>query len=182
MGVFEDEDEDVYNKEDMSRYDFSLGPSSSKPKKSRFEPLMPQVEVLEGFIFTTRLTTHKKIFPAPKLPENYKVVHSTKKSRFEQLPKENVPQKKPGLDRHSMTAVERGVLMNHQDDTKKILENAKALIITTKESTEEESTNIREKKEFQPFAAFPEKQARYEEYLKLVKIGQKGIKFFVHIL
>ena len=167
----------------MSQYDFSLGgPSSSKPKKSRFEPLMPQDKVLEGFIFTVRLTTHKKIFPPPKLPENYKVVHSTKKSRFEQLPpKEIIPQKKPGLDRHSMTAVERGVLLNHQDDMKKILENAQALVATSKESTEE-STNASEKKEFQPFAAYPEKQARYEGYLKLIKAGQKGIKLYLFMI
>lgn len=136
----------------------------------------------------------KKFFPPPKLPPGYNLpYHSIKKSRFEpvQSSAQYDKTKKQGLHRHDITANERALILDEP------LPNSLKDIITTSdqqksssleknyESSDKNSSSINIKSElddekssnthvFKPFVSNPDKQKRYEQFLKLAKLGQKG--------
>lgn len=82
VGAFEADDEDIYAREDMSSYDFALGPPSKK--KSRWVDPKKDTDssCLEGFAKSTQPLSSVKNYPAPTLPKDFKAMHITKKSRF----------------------------------------------------------------------------------------------------
>lgn len=84
MGAFEAEDDDIYAKEDMSRYDFALGPKG-KTKKRWSEEKKSKPVCIEGFVPSKEQLDPKKIFAAPVLPKDFQPVHKGKKSRFSPL-------------------------------------------------------------------------------------------------
>ncbi|XP_070529276.1 G patch domain-containing protein 1 homolog isoform X2 [Cardiocondyla obscurior] len=83
VGAFEADDEDIYQRDDMSRYDFALGPER-KPKTrwSQDEPSSSRTDCLEGFTPAKKRLERKKIFKLPELPKNFLPVHAVRKSRF----------------------------------------------------------------------------------------------------
>ncbi|KAL1450559.1 hypothetical protein WDU94_002909 [Cyamophila willieti] len=74
VGAFEEEDDDIYATEDMTRYDFSLAPSGSrtttKSKKPDPTPAAKDGEVV-GFRKSETECLFVKMFPPPQLPSNY---------------------------------------------------------------------------------------------------------------
>ncbi|KAK0168075.1 hypothetical protein PV327_001913 [Microctonus hyperodae] len=84
VGAFEADDDDIYERDDMSRYDFTLGPETKKnnrkAKSSGFESL--SCKHLEGFVLAETRLERKKLFSPPKLSENFKPIHVIRKSRF----------------------------------------------------------------------------------------------------
>ncbi|XP_033211365.1 G patch domain-containing protein 1 homolog [Belonocnema kinseyi] len=85
VGAFEEEDEDIYAKEDMSNYDFVLGPK--KQSKSRWnrdeEGNSSKVPgCLEGFVPAKNPIERRKIYKPPELPKDFKPIHVPRKSRF----------------------------------------------------------------------------------------------------
>ena len=85
VGAFEEDDEDIYAKEDMSRYDFTLGPTKqSKSRWSRNEKAdSSKVHgCLEGFVPAKNPIDRRKIFKPPELPNDFKPIHVVKKSKF----------------------------------------------------------------------------------------------------
>lgn len=86
VGAFEADDEDIYQRDDMSRYDFALGPEK-KASKSRWSEKHNESECskenyLEGFVPATRNLERKKIFEPPELPKDFEPFHAVRKSRF----------------------------------------------------------------------------------------------------
>uniref|UniRef100_A0A8D2ZMQ3 G-patch domain-containing protein n=1 Tax=Scophthalmus maximus TaxID=52904 RepID=A0A8D2ZMQ3_SCOMX len=84
VGALEDEDEDVYHKDSMSRYDTELG--GEEPGDGLYGWTAPQQytkrrdasylgKILEGFTLTQRAGEEKTIFPPPTLPRDYRPVH-----------------------------------------------------------------------------------------------------------
>ncbi|KYM96018.1 PREDICTED: G patch domain-containing protein 1 homolog [Cyphomyrmex costatus] len=83
VGAFEADDEDIYEKEDMSRYDFALGPEcKAKTRWSQEKPSSSQTDCLDNFIYAKERLESKKIFKPPELPKNFVPVHTIRKSRF----------------------------------------------------------------------------------------------------
>ncbi|XP_024880685.1 G patch domain-containing protein 1 homolog [Temnothorax curvispinosus] len=85
VGAFEADDEDIYEREDMSRYDFTLGPERKTNNKTRWSQegsSSSQTDCLEGFIRAKERLESKKVFKAPELPKDFAPVHAIRKSRF----------------------------------------------------------------------------------------------------
>ncbi|XP_063976054.1 G patch domain-containing protein 1 homolog [Diachasmimorpha longicaudata] len=120
VGAFEADDEDIYARDDMSRYDFTLGPETQKKAIRPSESSTPK-NSLEGFVPATNALQRKKHFPSPDLPKDFKPVHRVRKSRFspadEPLPRESVRRK--GLGRHDMTANDRSVILGESSSSVK---------------------------------------------------------------
>ncbi|GIY89373.1 g patch domain-containing protein 1 [Caerostris extrusa] len=108
VGAFEDDDEDIYTKDDMSQYDFS----EMEPIKNSNAPDMKQQlnslsTVLKGFCLASQPATVKKYYPPPELPHNYRPIHRTATK--------NVPQSDSKFkSRHSMSAEDRSLLIGEK--------------------------------------------------------------------
>ncbi|PSN30385.1 G patch domain-containing protein 1 [Blattella germanica] len=181
VGAFEEDDEDIYSREDMSQYDFSLESTSTasklKNQKSRFDTLPNFAgDILEGFILGKSSDSFKKHFPPPLLPKEFQPVHISRKSRFEPVPSLNDANKK-GLQRHNITAIDRAAILEEPVSTSVPHKTAKT---ETKEDCSVQTTKITEKlapnqgySNFRPFVADPEKEKRYEKFMELSRKGEK---------
>ncbi|XP_059608725.1 G patch domain-containing protein 1 homolog [Phlebotomus argentipes] len=107
VGALEDEDDDIYTRDDMTQYDFSLE-DQKKPTNSRMRQDRVQLGVLEGFIATQDAASGKfstRIFridlPRDFQPKNFLV----RRSRFAPLPPEVEQQlkEKPKSDKKSLS-------------------------------------------------------------------------------
>lgn len=195
VGAFEDDDEDIYVHEDMSQYDFSLAgePTTSKQKQQTTTDALTNYYAggtLIGFVLGTNAMTRKKYFPPPILPQGFKPVHVTRKSRFEPAPTEKLSlskeqshtSRKKGLQRHNLTATDRAQILSEatpksavQKDSVRSPTQEKCERLPAAELKKTENFDASKKgySHFQPFVAYPEKQKRYEQYLTLCKVGQK---------
>nr|CAG4636774.1 EOG090X013U [Ceriodaphnia reticulata]SVE72769.1 EOG090X013U [Ceriodaphnia reticulata] len=110
VGAFEDEDEDIYGKDDMSQYDFELG--GAKPKKKNSQLLaLPCSDVLDGFVRATRTepSIHKH-YPPPVVPRDFVPIHRSQNSRFDLKPITEAEMR--GLGRHDLNAHQRASILN----------------------------------------------------------------------
>lgn len=90
VGAFEDEDEDIYVKDDMSHYDFELTAEASKEKVARSENL-----VLGVFVIAKTASSPIQNFPPPVIPGSFSGKHNIKRSRFEPVLEEpKAPERK----------------------------------------------------------------------------------------
>ncbi|XP_015596124.1 G patch domain-containing protein 1 homolog isoform X2 [Cephus cinctus] len=118
VGVFEVDDEDIYAKDDMSRYNFALGPerkTKSRWSQKEDSASTSQEKCIEGFIYAKNRLEDKKIFKPPELPPDFKPIHVARKSRFyppidQNLIYENGKPK--GLARHDLNAEDRYKIIN----------------------------------------------------------------------
>uniref|UniRef100_A0A336L580 CSON004539 protein n=1 Tax=Culicoides sonorensis TaxID=179676 RepID=A0A336L580_CULSO len=209
VGALEEDDDDIYARDDMSRYDFSLDDHKKTKLKAIAAP-PKHSDVIDGF---TKPKDAKKAFQKIfkiSMPDNFKPKNwMVKRSRFDPLPPETAKKiqdenlyKKQGLGRHDLKPDERGQLLKDDKTTKsdlkpskcsdkellaKILEKSnnftKAGVIHLNEEVQKENEDIQKKASkiteglkssssasssspgvFIPFAADPEKQARYEKF------------------
>lgn len=181
----------------MSQYDFSLEsePTTSKQKQQTTTDALANYYAggtLIGFVLGTNARTRKKYFPLPVLPQGFKPVHVTRKSRFEPAPTETVSlskeeqshiSRKKGLQRHNLTATDRAQILSEttaksavQNDNVRssTQEKCEGLPAAELKKTENSDASKKGYTYFKPFIAHPEKQKRYEQYLTLCKVGQKG--------
>ncbi|XP_046604837.1 G patch domain-containing protein 1 [Neodiprion virginianus] len=115
VGAFEVEDEDIYSKEDMSQYDFSLEPKNrQKSRWTHEKPTTSQTKCIEGFVPAKSRFEARKTFKVPEPPKDFKPVHIIRKSRFEpsiqSTSLENARRK--GLGRHDLRAEDRARIIN----------------------------------------------------------------------
>uniref|UniRef100_A0A1B6DZX4 G-patch domain-containing protein n=1 Tax=Clastoptera arizonana TaxID=38151 RepID=A0A1B6DZX4_9HEMI len=170
VGAFEEEDEDIYAKDDMNRYDFALDTPAmlaEKRKKEKHSKLLAKSSsdagILEGFIASTS-TIKRNIYPPPALPKDFIPRHVTRTSRFE--PKTIQKDVNNSVwNEQQLTAIDRTAIVN---ETPKVHEEVPAKR-TEIDSIEKTIT------EFKPFKTDPEKQERYEKYLTLVKQGKEDL-------
>ncbi|XP_063236605.1 G patch domain-containing protein 1 homolog [Bacillus rossius redtenbacheri] len=166
VGALEEDDEDIYGREDMSQYDFALdaAPSGDAPARSRPTVSTSGRDVLEGFVAAvTRQLERVARFPPPTLPPDYQPCHRTRASRFE-------PATGPAPARRALGTADRAVVVGEErgDDQQERRRLAEAAARLT-EGLAPASTA-----EFRPFAAQPDKQRRYEQFLTLDKLGEAG--------
>ena len=206
VGAFEEDDEDIYCQEDMSQYDFSLESTSKTAKQRSSEHSVKSLprfgeSVLEGFILGKNSDTFKKYFPPPILPQGFQPKHQPKISRFQSLDnnstalssnkiKDSSDSKKKGPQRPNITAVERAAIIGDEILTPPS-DNTNVIIKVEEDEESETVSKIPDKltvstglgySKFKPFAAYPEKEKRYEKYLELLKKGQKGKYIFILII
>ncbi|XP_046752657.1 G patch domain-containing protein 1 homolog [Diprion similis] len=115
VGAFEAEDEDIYSREDMSQYDFSLEPKSrQKSRWTHEKPETSQSKCIEGFVPAKNRLEARKTFKLPDLPKGFNPVHIIRKSRFEPTIEstslENARRK--GLGRHDLRVEDRARIIN----------------------------------------------------------------------
>lgn len=114
VGAFEADDEDIYEKEDMSRYDFALGPErKTKTRWSQEGPSSSQTDCLQDFVHAKERLESKKVFKPPELPKDFTPVHIVRKSRFYPpiaAPVENNKHREP------LNAIDRARILGDSDD------------------------------------------------------------------
>ncbi|XP_011646122.1 G patch domain-containing protein 1 homolog isoform X1 [Pogonomyrmex barbatus] len=117
VGAFEADDEDIYEKEDMSSYDFALGPErKTKTRWSQDGPSSSQTDCLEGFVCAKERLESKKVFKPPELPKDFTPIHAIRKSRFYPpitAPVENNKRKEP------LNAIDRMRILEDSDERSK---------------------------------------------------------------
>jgi hypothetical protein len=181
----------------MSQYDFTLEsePTTSKQRQPTTTDALVNYYAggtLIGFVLGTNATAQKKYFPPPVLPGGFKPVHVARKSRFESAPTEKLSfskeeqsqtSRKKGLQRHNLTATDRAQILNEttpksavqKDNVRSSTqEKCERIPATELKTTENFDASKKGYSHFRPFVAHPEKQKRYEQYLTLCKVGQKG--------
>ena len=109
VGAFEDEDEDIYGKDDMSQYDFELGGAKPKTKSSQLLAL-PCSDILDGFVRATKSEPINKHYPPPVVPRDFVPIHRSQNSRFDLKPITEAEMK--GLGRHDLNAHQRAAIIN----------------------------------------------------------------------
>ena len=108
VGAFEDEDEDIYSRDDMSQYDFELG--GAKTKKANLNLLaLPCSDILDGFVRAAEPQPLLKVYPPPLIPRDFNPIHRSG-SRFDVKPVDEVAFR--GLGRHDLNAHQRAVILN----------------------------------------------------------------------
>ena len=113
VGAYEEDDEDIYQRDDMSRYDFALdanmddkiedGDNSANTKnkrKSRWNQDVTEnlIPALEGFVLAKESSTLlQKRFDPPDLPQGFQPrgLKKTKSTRFETSSDENLTTTNP---------------------------------------------------------------------------------------
>ncbi|XP_037548305.1 G patch domain-containing protein 1 [Nematolebias whitei] len=89
VGALEDDDEDVYHRDSMSKYDTVLGgeepgdglygwtaPHQYTKRRDRSKDASYLGKILEGFTLAQKPPEEKTVFPPPSLPSNYRPVHN----------------------------------------------------------------------------------------------------------
>ncbi|CAB0000370.1 unnamed protein product, partial [Nesidiocoris tenuis] len=184
VGAFEEEDADIYARDDMSQYDFALETPASLREKKRLErskrseqlAITGGEDVIEGFVPAKNPPVKAKHFPPPTLPPGYQPYHRPRKSRFGPE-KSNVPEIK-GKSR-ALDSDDRSVILGEKSSSKKQLEkpldeeNERNEPVSDIPMPELPPPDPKDDMNFRPFIGDPPKQARYEKYLQFVKIGAK---------
>jgi len=108
VGAFEDEDEDIYSRDDMSQYDFVMGGSKSKKPDSNLLAITCS-GIIEGFVLAAKPQPTSKIYPPPNLPKDFNPIHRSG-SRFDVKPVDEAAFR--GLGRHDLNAHQRAAILN----------------------------------------------------------------------
>lgn len=163
VGALEEEDEDIYAKDDMTQYDFSLG--DKKKKNRRMLPQTKEVGVLDGFSESSTNSNVNKIVHIVELKANFKPRNwLQRKSRFDPLPEEkqslltqNDDTQRKGLGRHDL----------NPDDRRNILEGVNRKTETMEKSKTEASDS---KKSFlqQINEKYKERESKTKKLLDLL--------------
>lgn len=128
VGAFEADDEDIYEREDMSRYDFALDPEHKKKTRwTQDAPSSSQNDCLDGFVCAKEKLAKKKIFKSPELPNNFVPVHAVRKSRF--YPPIAVPVEN-GKRREPLNAIDRARILEDPDERSKKVSSVASNIIS----------------------------------------------------
>lgn len=114
VGAFEEDDDDIYAKDDMTKYDFLLGGKanvSSRPKKA----IENKTNFIEGFVEGEANVSTKKVFrvnvPRSFEPRNWQ----KRRSRFgPETTILNETEQKQRIGRHDMKPSQRGQILNEK--------------------------------------------------------------------
>ena len=185
VGAFEEDDDNIYQRDDMSRYDFSLpadhemsqSPQKSvkKDRKSRWGESSVEASLitcLEGFALSKKSTSIlTKRFEPPEIPKGFQPKGvKNKKSRFE-------PSKDDVLKDTNPTPEERRRVISDEAEKEEFrnepTESEEQIRQFLAENFSAHQSDINSDN-FKPFAKDAAKQKRYEQYLVCVKNGRKN--------
>lgn len=203
VGAMEEDDDDVYAKDDMGRYDFTLDNSKKGKPKKKEEP--QNLLIVDGFQKPNTGETKKRPNQIYKieLPIGFKPKNwGVRKSRFEPIDVEVEQQileenqyKKKGIGRHDLNPEERGNLLNERKEKPKqsLLEiiNSKSFIKEghdvqkEKEDLQKEAAKITQHLDpktgaFKPFVMDSDKQIRYDSFLMFSGTREDEITEFMN--
>lgn len=137
VGAFEEEDEDIYAKDDMTRYDFSLADKQPQQKKAQY---VQQRHVIDGFSEDKSNITQPQPFVID-LPRDFKPRNwLQRRSRFTPLDAERARKiaeadyKKAGLGRHDLNPEQRAQLLGESQVKKNPFKTASS--VSSKEQQE----------------------------------------------
>uniref|UniRef100_A0A131Z3L8 G patch domain-containing protein 1 n=1 Tax=Rhipicephalus appendiculatus TaxID=34631 RepID=A0A131Z3L8_RHIAP len=193
VGAFEEDDSDIYAREDMSQYSFELTDEpEDKPRKvlpaiegGRSKSIHQLTKTLEGFHLAKEPPLVMKFYPPPKIPADFQPIHKAPKRerrRFEEPKSELCKDKKTEhsgsvFDLISPADKERLESIKKTGST----EIVKATVDSSKTqpplhvSQKASSTNTPSPvpvtepgKPMKPFARDEAKQRRFEQYLSLM--------------
>ncbi|KAG5200637.1 hypothetical protein JEQ12_005171 [Ovis aries] len=135
VGALEEEDDDIYAMETLSKYDTVLkdeepgdglygwtAPRQYKSQKESEKDLRYIGKILDGFSLASKPLSSKKVYPPPELPRDYRPVHyfrpvvaaTSENSHLLQVLSESAgkPTNDPGThSRHQLNACKRGELL-----------------------------------------------------------------------
>lgn len=113
VGAFEEDDEDIYVKEDMSKYDYEMTGEAqgNKATSSSVEKL-----IFGMFTIAKGKGVAQEKFPPPIIPASFSGKHNVKKSRFEPVATET-PQ--PTVNRKEINASIRAKYLGESDNSEK---------------------------------------------------------------
>ena len=206
VGALEEEDDDIYELDDLSRYDKSLE-DAKKTKKKPAAIKQADSSLIEGFAKASISDSSVRVFNVDLsrnfMPRNW----LTRRSRFAPLDRSRARQleegnkhKVLGLGRHDLKPEERGALLNEKvdkpvqrkeervenplkdDAEERRLRNEKRIQESAKKITELLNRNqfVTENNEtFKPFAGNADKQERYEKFLQLKTTKETEIAKFL---
>ncbi|XP_066592030.1 G patch domain-containing protein 1 homolog [Prorops nasuta] len=138
VGAFEADDDDIYEREDMSRYDFTLGPEHKKKSRwSKHDHVMSH-DCLEGFINAKNNLKAENLFPPPVLPKNFVPVHLVRKSRF-YPPIEFQPQNNKHRE---LNAKDRGRILDDGSQSTNLISTSLPITTVTKCSTDNRTQSV----------------------------------------
>lgn len=208
VGALEEEDDDIYEHDDMSKYDRSLEDAANVKKKQK---AIKQVDssIIDGFSKATLSDSSVRVFTVDLsrnfIPRNW----LTRRSRFTPLDQNRAKllddknkHKVLGLGRHDLKPEERGALLNEtiakkpevevekpkepEDLQKKLQDAAEAKRARIQESAKRITELLNSKQfvsesneKFLPFMGSAEKQARYDKFLTLKTSNEKEIEKFL---
>ena len=200
VGVYEEEDEDIYAKDDASRYDFYIEPSQTNKdigvkRSSRWEDTQDH-QYLQGFVPEKTPSKLNKAtrFSPPQLPSNYRP-NPIRKTRFahndvkNDLPscnqQDDVTSRSQSVQKPTIGSLDEKP-SNLNDSIKLESDNAKQNVATSSEDLRilvEEIQNQHKASSavlssdssntFKPYANDPPKQKRYEQYIICLKNGRR---------
>ncbi|CAH0545951.1 unnamed protein product [Brassicogethes aeneus] len=107
VGAFEEEDEDIYMKEDMSKYDFELTREKKKLKDTSGAANL----IFDLFVKSKTPLVVKKVYPPPSIPHSFTGKHKVKKSRFEPIVEET-----PSTSRKDITPAVRAKYLGEPEN------------------------------------------------------------------
>ncbi|XP_004600763.2 G patch domain-containing protein 1 [Sorex araneus] len=135
VGALEEEDDDIYATETLSKYDTVLrdeepgdglygwtAPKQYRGQKDSEKDLRYVGKILDGFSLASKPLSSKKTYPPPDLPKDFRPVHyfrpvvaaTTENSHLRQVLSESAGKAAPGLgtqSRHQLNASKRGELL-----------------------------------------------------------------------
>ncbi|KAH8405038.1 hypothetical protein KR222_005561 [Zaprionus bogoriensis] len=131
VGAFEEEDDDIYASDDITRYDFSL--ADKRPKQKKIQHIQ-QRNVIDGFSEDKSSTTHNKPYdidlPRDFSPRNW----LQRKSRFAPIDaqrarklEEQTEYKKAGLGRHDLDPEKRAQMLGESQTKKNPFKSASSV-------------------------------------------------------
>lgn len=128
VGAFEDDDDDIYAKDDMSKYDFLLGGKANASKKPT-KAIESTKTFIDGFVESPSNVAPKKVFHV-NVPRSFEPRNWLKRrSRFGPATVSEgdaVEQKKQVIGRHDMKPSQRGKLLNEKTKNDSVTEPKKA--------------------------------------------------------
>lgn len=116
VGAFEDDDDDIYAKDDMSKYDFLLGGKANASKQPT-KAIEGTKTFIDGFVESPSNVAPKKVFRV-NVPRSFEPRNWLKRrSRFgpATVPEGGVAEQKQVVGRHDMKPSQRGQLLNEKN-------------------------------------------------------------------
>ncbi|XP_056134849.1 G patch domain-containing protein 1 [Lampris incognitus] len=179
VGALEDDDEDVYHRDNMSNYDTVLGeesgdglygwtaPQQYRKNKGQSRDASYLGKILQGFRLASKPAEEKTVFPAPVLPRDYRPVHyfrpvvdisnvsplvaqALQASRG-QLPQAGAPQ----VGRHQLDSAQRRSLLGET-----ALQGPSSIMELLSSEDRERLTNLRQSSNDRPSNTLPSTTAQ----------------------
>uniref|UniRef100_A0A2M4BCP7 Putative rna binding protein n=1 Tax=Anopheles marajoara TaxID=58244 RepID=A0A2M4BCP7_9DIPT len=185
IGALEDDDDvDVYARDDMSRYDFSLDDRQTKGKQLAIQSGQ-ELHALEGFCTSSKeKRASKKVFRS-KMPENFRPRNwLERKSRFDVLDEDRASRlqhenahKIRGLGRHDLDPKNRAEILGEKSSVSSLLaaqhENIRESPVTEQLSSEKKNSTQPTTSLVIPSGLVKEAKVLQQQYVGSTKEGFK---------